>query len=161
MVIALMSLPGIDDAQLVVYEKSARHHHKNDNDADLSTDFKLKFFAETDSLGIRIRIKDELPTGSATVDVAVLYQWDRPATPEDDLDGFARTTGIPQVLSCASTLLIEAAEAVSGSRVPFHGVHAVERIINQFDHRKTSLSEELARSIERDAKENAAESGNV
>lgn len=153
-----MSLPSVAETTLFVYEKSAQHHHDNEgSENEPETDFKVMFLVQPDRLGVRVRISDEVARGSLIADVAVTYEWDRPATPEDDLDRFVQDTAIPQALSCASTILVDAARSV-GSRAPFYGLEAVDRLIEVFHQssRKKSLSESLARQIEKIAANEAA-----
>lgn len=156
-----MASPGISEAHLFVYEKSALHHHQNDDDPDNLTaaDFTLSFIATADFLGVRIKIADEVPRGTLIADVAVMYDWDRPATPDDDLDSFAREVAIPQVLDCASTTLCDAARSV-GARAQFYGVGVIDRLLDEFDSRKESLSELLARSQAKAAAKHAESSDN-
>lgn len=141
-----MALPGIEKASYIVFEKAARHHHENAKREDPPTDFKMLFFATPDSLGVRIKISDELTRGTAVADVAVVYKWDRPATPDDDLDGFARSTAIPQVLSCASSALCDAAETV-GAKAEFQGIQAIGHLITEFNTRERTLSMMLAQHV--------------
>ncbi|MGB3485246.1 MAG: hypothetical protein WBB07_23905 [Mycobacterium sp.] len=137
------------EASFHIYEKSGRHHHQNHLDENVAdAEFSTMFISVPEHLGVRIRIADEVSRGSLIVDVAVIYKWDRPATPEDDLDTFAIETAIPQVLSCASAVLVEVADSVA-AKTPFYGVGALEQVIEGFRQRSSTLSELLAKNIEK------------
>jgi hypothetical protein len=138
-----MNIPSVEEASLLIYEKSANHHHRNE---EPETDFTLQLFALPERLGVRVTISDKVQRGALVADVAVVYEWDRPATPDDDLDQFVAEIAIPQVLACASTVLVEAATTV-GTDVPFYGIDAVDKLRAKFHARKTPVSELLANRI--------------
>jgi hypothetical protein len=154
-----MNLPGIDRTDLVIYEKSARHHHENmredddDDDDDeglLPIDYRASFLVLPERLGVRLRIIDEVPRGTVVVDVAVIFEWDRPATPDDDLDEFAIETGIPQALNSAATLLVATGESV-GTAVPFYGLEDLEEMRDRLRNDPEPLTVLLAKHIEQES----------
>lgn len=139
-----MAVPDVAEADLFVYERSARHHHDNEDGEGTSpeTGFKLMFIVMPERLGVRLRISDEASRGTLVADVAVIYDWARPATPEDDLDNFVINVGIPQVLNCASTVLMDVA---ASAKIPvrFYGYEAVGRLVDQFTRRPKGLADSL------------------
>jgi hypothetical protein len=126
-----MSIPEVDDTLLTIFEKHGRHHHENTEEELPETDFQLSFNVQPDKLGVRIRIEEETRDGSLVVDVAVLYFWDRRIEEGDDLDAFVEETGIPQVLNCASAILVDAA-GIIGADVPFYGLEARSTLLENF-----------------------------
>ncbi|MCT1353835.1 MULTISPECIES: hypothetical protein [unclassified Gordonia (in: high G+C Gram-positive bacteria)] len=142
----MTAFPAVEDALFTVFERRASHHHENTGETLPDTTFQLSVNVQPEKLGIRIRIVDEYRDGTASVDVAVLYYWERDVTPEDDLNGFVEETALPQVLSCASATLIDTARSITSDEVPFYGLSGLEGIRKSFRNRKKGLKEILAES---------------
>lgn len=147
----MTALPAVEDSTLTVYEKSAKHHHRNRAEEKLpSTSFRLLVSVRPEKFSVRVKIRDEYTDGTAYVDVGVHYHWERNLTPRDDLDSFAELTALPQALSCASTLLMDTACQITTDEVPFYGLNALDGMLETFRKRNQSrsLAEMLQESIE-------------
>jgi hypothetical protein len=154
-----MSEPlAVEDTLFTVFERRAKHHHDNTGTELPDTNFTLLLSVLPEKLGVRIRIVDEYRDGTATVDVAVQYHWDRDVTLDDNLNDFVERTAIPQVLACASAMLIETANTITDAQVPFYGLSALNGMVENFRNRKRTLSEILEASIARRASEEQEQS---
>lgn len=133
----MTQLPNLTGTSLVIYEKSVRHHHGNDVD-DLNVQFKLLYLVEFENLGVRLSVTDENPTSTTTVDVAIVFHWDRAVTAEDDLEGFVEDSGIPQVLAAASTLIVDLTTPLGVGGV-YEAPDALRGLVETFRSREKRL----------------------
>jgi hypothetical protein len=145
--------PAVKGTLFTVFEKRSEHHHRNTGDELPDTKFSLSLIVHPEKLGVRIGIIDEYRDGTAAVDVAVLYYWRNNVSPDDDLNDFVELVAIPQVLTCASTVLIDVARTVTDDEIPFYGLMALGGMVERFRKRKRPLHAILAESIARRASE--------